>query len=176
MIHLVSEDEACDVALVARRRRIEFDSDDEYYGATYFIQLPSMAFMFMIMTLTAQAGLRLAQSSRYLLGRWHSCMHGPRAVVLHARAHGYVFSKEIASGCSAQYLGLTSWGSHVTNTVQVPAVVLRIMQAVWDAVGVQDLNSAEFFVAARKPLQMRCESGPLAYEAMTSSTMMFTKA
>ena len=32
-------------------------------------------------------------------------------------------------------LGLTSVGLHVMNTVQVPAVVLRIMQTVWDARG-----------------------------------------
>ena len=131
MINLVSEDEpeACDVALleleacdVAKCRRIEFDSDDEDYGANDFIQLPSMAFMFMILTLTAQAGLRLAQSSRYLLGRWHNCMHGPRAGVLHARVQGYALCKQVASGCSAQYLGLTEWGLHVMNIVQVPHV------------------------------------------------------
>jgi hypothetical protein len=152
MINLVSDDEpeACDVVLVepvAKRSRIEFDSDDECFASKdSFAKLPSMAFMFMILTLTAQAGLRLAQSSRYLLGRWHNCMHGPRAGVLHARVQGYALCKQVASGCSAQYLGLTEWGLHVMNIVQVPHVVFRIMQVVWEAAGcIQNLESAEFF-------------------------------
>jgi hypothetical protein len=157
MINLVSDDEpeaydavlvepeACDP--VAKRSRIEFDSDDECCGSKdSFANLPSMAFMFMILTLTAQAGLRLAQSSRYLLGRWHNCMHGPRAAVLHARAQGYALCKQVASECTAQYLGLTAWGVHVMNRVQVPDVIFRIMEVVWEAVGrIQNLQSAEFF-------------------------------
>ena len=147
MIDITSDDELqpcydAGVDPVTKRRQIELDSEDECPDSNhYFSELPSTAFLLIILNLTAKFGLRFSQTSRYLLGRWHNIIYGLRHMPVPVPKCCLTMA-----GCSAHYLGPTPWGFHVMRVVKVPDVVFQIMHAVWDAVGQQqDLDSSEYF-------------------------------